>query len=186
MAPSSSIGRRLGWLSVISSGAALLAASLALLFFQLQEVRGGLLRRLESVADLIAFNSAPAVDFNDAEAATSMLGSLKTRPEVVSAGIVVKGRVFAVYRHEHAKLPEGLLQMATAGHRYTDHDLTVFRPISSEGRPLGMLFIQSDLHDIGHTWRRFAAITGVVAIPALLIAILISQLPRRAIARPIL
>src|ERR1700719_1756569 len=97
MKPSPSIGRQLLRLSILGSGTALLAASLALLFFQLHEVRNGLLRRLETVADLIAHSSAAAVDFNDADAAATILGSLKTRPEIFSAGIVVNGRVFAEY-----------------------------------------------------------------------------------------
>jgi signal transduction histidine kinase len=187
MSPSSSIGRKLRWLSILNSGSALIAASLALLFFQLQEVRSGLLRRFETVADLIAFNSAAAVDFNDAEAAATMLGSLKTRPEVLSAIIVVKGRVFAMYGRKLARLPESGDPLPTpAGHRFTNQGLTVFRPISAAGRPLGTLFIQSDLHEIDQTWRRFAVVTGVVAIPALLIALLITKLPQRSLSRPIL
>jgi signal transduction histidine kinase len=187
MSSSLSIGRQLGWLSVVSSSAALLAASLALLFFQLQEVRSSTLVRLESVTELIAFNIASAVDFNDAQAATAILSALKTRPGVISAGVVVKGRVFAGYRRAGATIAEGGdLLITSAASRFKDQELTVYRPISSEGRPLGMLFIHVDLRDIGQTWRRFAVITGLVAIPALLIAILISQLPRRAISRPIL
>ena len=182
-----SIGRQLGWLSAISSGAALLAASVALLFFQLQEVRSSSLLRLETVADLIAFNIASAVDFNDVQAATAMLGSLKTRTAVISAGVVVKGHVFAAYNRRGAKVLEGGdLLTKSAGYRFLDQELTVYRPIVSEGRRLGTLFIHVDLRDIAQTWRRFAVITGLVAIPALLIAILISQLPRRAISRPIL
>lgn len=211
MKPSASIGRRLRWLSILSSGSAILAAGLALLYFELQQVRGDLLRRLESVAELIAFNSAAAVDFNDPEAARTILGSLKTRPEVVCAGIVVKRRVFAMYggadgarnaaegggatggggtgggAANRAALPEREDLVRTApGYRFTDRELTVFRPISYEGRDLGTLFIRSSLQPIAQTWRRFAGVTGAVAIPALLIAILISQLPQRAFSRPIL
>jgi signal transduction histidine kinase len=187
MSSSPSIGRSLGWLSIFSSGTALLAASLALLFFQLQEVKSSQVLRLESVSDLIAFNLASAVDFNDAEAAKAMLGSLKTRPAVVSAGVVVNGRMFAVYGRKGATVPEsGDLRTTSAGHRFDDHELTVYRPISSRGRPLGTLFIHVDLHEYDQTWRRFALITGLVGIPALLIAILISQLPQRVISRPIL
>jgi signal transduction histidine kinase len=187
MSSSPSIGRSLRWLSIFSSGTALLAASLALLFFQLQEVKSSLLLRLETVADLIASNIAPAVDFGDTEAAKAMLGSLKTRPALLSAGVVVKGRMFAVYSRNGAAVPESAdLRTTSAGHRLDDHELTVYRPISSGGRPLGTLFIHIDLHEYDQTWRRFAVITGLVAIPALLIAILISQLPQRAISRPIL
>jgi signal transduction histidine kinase len=186
--PANSIGRKLGWLSILSSGSAVLAASLALLFFQLQEVRGSLLRRLETVAVLMAFNSASAVDFNDAETATAMLRSLKTRPEIVSAGIVVGGRIFAMYGAGEGRpdVRDDLLLRNTVGHRFTHRDLTVFQPISHEGRPLGMLYIQSDLQEIDRTLRRFAAITTGVAIPALLLAVLIARLPQRVISRPIL
>ncbi|MCU1245690.1 MAG: periplasmic sensor signal transduction histidine kinase [Acidobacteria bacterium] len=184
---SSSIGRKLGWLSVLSSGSAILAASLALLFFQLQEVRSNLLRRLGTITELIAFNTAPAVDFNDPEAARAILGSLKVRPEITGAGIIVKGHLFAVYRGPGGQPRlDGDLPQITNGYRFTDRDLTVFRPIVSEGRPLGTLFIVSSFRDIERTWRRFAAITCAVAIPALMIALLISRLPRRAISRPIL
>jgi signal transduction histidine kinase len=187
MASSASIGHRLAWLSIFSSGTALLAASVALLFFQLQEVKSSMLLRLETVADLIAFNIASAVDFNDAEAARTMLGSLTTRQGIVSAGVVANGRIFAVYTRKGAEVPEsGDLRMTSAGHRIDDHEISVYRPIDSKGRRLGILFIHADLVDYEKTWRRFAAITGLVAIPSLLMAILLSQLPQRTISRPIL
>jgi signal transduction histidine kinase len=187
MSSSPSIGRRLGWLSIYSSGTALLAASLALLFFQLLEVKSSLVLRLETVADLIAFNVASAVDFNDAEAAKVMIGSLKTRPAVVAAGIIANGRMFAQYRRRGVPaLDVSELGATPNGHRFSNHELTVYRPISSEGRPLGTLFIRVDLDIYDQTWRRFAIVTALVSIPALLIALLISQWPRRAISRPIL
>jgi signal transduction histidine kinase len=183
---SSSIGRKLSWLSIFASATALFAASVVLLIFQLQEVRSGLLRRLGSVADLIAYSSAAAVDFNDAEAARMMLTSFKTRPEVKFVGIVVNGRIFALYaRDRRVAVPDEFLHIRN-GHRLTDRDVTVFRPVLAEGRPLGTLFIQSSLRDVDRTFWRFAVVTGIVAIPALLVAVLISQWPQRLIARPIL
>jgi signal transduction histidine kinase len=187
MPSSPSIGRNLGWLSIFSTGTALLAASLALLYFQLQEVKSHQVLRLETVGDLIAFNVASAVDFNDAETATAMISSLETQPAVLSAGIVVNGRMFALYRRKGATAPKGgNLKTTSTGHRFSDHDLTVYRPVTSAGRPLGTLFIQVDLHEYNQTWQRFAVITGLVAIPAMLIAVLLSQLPQRTITRPIL
>jgi signal transduction histidine kinase len=185
MRRSTSIGRKLSWLSILSSAVALLAASLVLLIFQLQEVRTGLLRRLESIAELVAFNSASAVDFNDPETAKFILSSLKTRPEIEAAGIVVNGRIFAIYGRARAAIPADLL-LEEKGYRFTENDLIVVRPVIAEGRPLGTLFLQSNLREIEHTWQRFAAITGIVAIPALLIAVLISQLPQHLISKPIL
>lgn len=160
---------------------------MALLFFQLQEVKRSLLARQEAMADLIAFNIAPAVDFSDADTAGTILSSLKTRAAVRSAGIVVDGRMFAVYHREGVAVPErGDLRAVAAGHRFDDHELTVYRPVSARGRPLGTLFIHANLNEYGETWRRFALITTLLAFPALLIAVLIAQLPQRVITRPIL
>ena len=180
---SSSIGQKLARLSVVTSGAAVLAVSLALLFFQLQQERSAGLRRLESLADLFAFNCAAAVDFNDPEAATAMLNALKMRPEIESAGIVVNGRLFAHYGQ-----PTNVIGLAgeRGGHRFTKGDLTVFRPISSSGRQLGTFYIRSNLREVEETSRRFAVITIAVAIPALLIALLIARLRQRRISGPIL
>jgi signal transduction histidine kinase len=188
MASSSSIGRKLAWLSLVSSGTALLAASLVLLFFELQEVRRSVLVRLETVAELIAFNTAAAVDFNDAESAATMLNSLKTRPAVISAGIVSNGRLFAFYRRKGAPAPSVEdVRRTAAGHRLVDDMLTVYRPIvSDDGRRLAMLYVRVDLRDVDSTTQRFATIIPLVAIPALLIAILIAQFMQRAISRPIL
>lgn len=187
MPASASIGRRLGWLSIFSSATALLFASVALLFFQLQEVKSSLVLRLESVADLIAFNVASAVDFNDAEAAKVMLSAMKTRPSVISAGIIVNGRIFALYHRSGARAPGiGNPQTPLTGHQFGDDQLIVYRPISSEGRRLGTFFLDIDLQEYDRTWRRFALVTALVAIPALLIALLLSQLPQRLISRPIL
>ena len=183
-----SVGRRLAWLSVLSSGSALLAASLALLFFQLQEARSSVVRRLETIAELIAFNTAPAVDFNDPETATKMLGALKTRPGIRFAEIVANGHVFAAYKREGVMLPDSTeVRVGATGHQFANDQFTVYRPITSEaGRPLAMLFISIDLREISETSLRFAVITALVAVPALLIAILIAHVGQRAISRPIL
>jgi len=183
---SASIGRKLRWLSILSSGTAVLGVSVALLFFQLQHARTDLLRRLATLADLIALNSAAAVDFNDSDAATTMLGSLKVRPGIVGAAIVVDGHIFAMYRQRRARPLQRDDLEPRNGYRFTGDDVTLFRPIVSEGRSLGTLLIRSDLRDIDETWRWFAAITALVAIPALLIAVAISQLSQRTISRPIL
>jgi len=183
---SRSIGRNLGWLSIFSSSIALLAASLALLFFQLEEVKSSLVVRLETVAELIAFNIAAAVDFNDAEAAKTLLESLKTRPQVLSAGVVVNGRIFAFYSRDGRAPKSEDLRTTSKSHRFGAHEVAVYSPILSRGRRLGTLFIHAGLRDYEQTWRRFAIVTALVAIPSLLIALLLSQLPQRIISRPIL
>jgi signal transduction histidine kinase len=181
------IGAKLRWLSIISSATALIAASLVLLFVQVAELREGIVRRYATVADLLAFNLRAAVDFDDPDSARATLASLATRPEVVSAGIVVRGELFAAYDPAGAsrmKLPEAIPE--TPAHVMTDYAVTTFRPITARGQTIGVLYVQSTVREIARTRRRFAWITLLVAIPALLVAIIVSHPIQGTIARPIL
>jgi signal transduction histidine kinase len=101
--------------------------------------------------------------------------------------VVVDGHIFALYAREGIAPPTlGELQLTTTQRRFEGRELSTARTISSAGRKLGTFYIHTGLQEYERTWRRFALITSLVAIPALLIAILISQLPQRAITKPIL
>ena len=185
---SPSIGGWLRRLSLASSASALLAASLALLFVQVREQRNGIVRRYGTVADLLAFNVRAAVDFEDPESARRTLSSLAARREVSSAGIVVGERMFAAYSRkgpaEAVTIPAAL--STAPGHRLGDRMVTIWRPILARGRPLGILYVQSTLDEIAQTQRRFAWITAIVAIPALLVAVVVCHPLQRAISMPLL
>lgn len=184
---SPSIGRKLTWLSTLSSAAALLAASLALIFYDRHDARRAMIQRLQTISAVIAFNSAAALDFNDADAAQGVLASLRTRPNVVSAGIFVDGKLFARYLRDTKQpgMTPPVLENER-GHRFTDQYLFVFQPITSEARTLGTLYLQSDLLEIGQRLRRYLAIIGTVAVAAVLLTVLISWRLQAGISRPIL
>ena len=180
------IGRKLTWLSILSSGSALLAASLALFYFDLQHVRQELLVRMQTIGSIVAFNSASAVDFDDADAARTMLAALRTRPSIISAAIYVRGQLFASYARENEAPPPFSATQPLNGYRFTRDDLTVFVPIAAARRQLGTLVLRTDLQDIARTRLRYAAIVGAVAVAAVIVAILISLRLQRSISGPIL
>jgi signal transduction histidine kinase len=184
---SPTIGQKLTRLSILSSVAALLAASVALLAYDLHEMRSRLVRQQGTVATIIALNSASAVDFNDPEAARTTLAPLKIRPSVVAAGIVVDGRLFSSYLRDQAKFPPIPTSFENAaGHRFTDDHLTVFHPIVSDGRRLGTLFIQSDLREIDERLWQYASMIAIVSVAAIVLSILISRKLQATITEPIL
>ncbi len=184
---SPSIGRRLMRLSVICSATALLLAGIVLFAYDVLDVRRTLVSRLHSVASLLAYNSASAIDFNDAESAALTLASLQTRAGIISASIVVQGRNFATYIRPGGKLPESnMIPSASEGHRFSGQQLVVARAIEAEGRPLGTLIIQSDLREIRGRLVEYAVILGLVFVTAVLATALISRRLRNTISEPIL
>ena len=80
-----SIRRKLALLTASVSGVALLIASLAFLLFDRQSFEEALVRRMRTVAEVVAWNGAPAVVFRDPDSARKTLSALRSEPEVVSA-----------------------------------------------------------------------------------------------------
>ncbi len=168
MRGSPSIGRKLTWITALSSATALLAAGLALVLYDLYEVRRALVARVRTVGDFVSISTSSALDFNDRDTATAMLSALKAEPAVVSAGILVDGTYFATYGRDGAPPPVDRLPSIREGQAFTDRHLFVFQPITLQGRPLGTLMIQSDLREVGESLRRHAATISIVAAVAVL------------------
>lgn len=184
---SRSIGNRLTRLSVVSSGAALLAVGLSLFLYDLHEVRKSTVLRLQSVAAILALNCASAVDFNDPDAARATLAALETRPNVMAAGIVVDGGLFAGYARGERLSPE-IWSVIPSGnsHRFADRHVVVYQTVAAGPRTLGTLFIQASLKEIDERLRRYAAIIGIISVAGVLVTLLISRRLQETISRPIL
>ena len=184
---SPSIGRKLTMLSALSSAGGLLAASLALMFYDLHDAKRAMTQRLQTISGMVAYNSVSAVDFNDPDAAQNVLESLKTRPSVVTAGILVNGKLFASYRRDDSSQPQPLpAAIGAHGYHFTDDHLFVSQPITSEARHLGTLYLQSDLYEIDQRLRRYGVIIVVVAAAAISFTILISRRLQAGVSGPIL
>jgi signal transduction histidine kinase len=184
---SPSIGRKITWLSTLSSAAGLLVASLALIFYDLHDARLAMIQRLQTISAMLAFNSASALDFNDADAAGAVLASLKTRPSVVAAGILVNRKLFAKYLRD-GKQPPAMANVLDSygGYRFTGDYLFVFQPITLEARALGTLYVQSDLLEIDQRLRRYVVIISAFAVGAVLLTMLISRRLQSGVSGPIL
>jgi signal transduction histidine kinase len=181
-----SLARRLAGLTVLSSAVAVVLAGVAFVLYDLHSVRQMLVARLRTDARIAALNSASAVEFDDAEAARATLASLQEEPSVLSARIVKDGRTFALYSrpgHETDWIPpEGV----ASGHEFAGHRLRVSHPITSAEQPLGLLFIESDLHEIDERLYRYALLVSGVSVLSILAAIVIARRVQRRIADPIL
>src|SRR5260370_12469424 len=96
--PDYSIKKKLTWINMLVSGAALLLACAAFLAYDLSTFRATMVRSLSIQAQIAGTNSASALLFGDSESAKNTLSALKAAPDILFAGIYKPaGEPFAVY-----------------------------------------------------------------------------------------
>src|ERR1700694_2159849 len=184
-----SISRKLTWMNMLVSGAALLLACAAFIAFDMITFRQAMLRNLSTQAQIIGSNSVSALLFNDPQSAENTLLALKAAPNILSAQVYLPdGRPFAAsprdlgrYNPVLPPIPSG----QTETHWIEDDQIALVRSIVLDGKPIGAVYIRSDLQELHSRFQRYAAIAAIVLSACLLAALLISSIFRRAVAEPI-
>jgi len=185
-----SIRQKLTWMNMLVSGAALLLACMALAGYELADFRQTLERRLSTQAQIVGTSSVTALLFNDPAAARNTLSALRAAPNVMSAAIyTAAGVVFAVYSRDGrgGGVPgQAVTPAGTEEHRFTSDQLILTRAIGFQGKNIGTVRIQSDLHEFNDRLLRYTGIVGMVLAASLLAAFLLSSVFQKATARPIM
>ncbi len=184
-----SISRKLTWMNMLVSGAALLLACAAFIAFDMITFRQAMLRNLSTQAQIIGSNSVSALLFNDPQSAENTLLALKAAPNILSAQVYLPdGRPFASYsrdRGRHNPVPPPIPSGQAQTHWIEDDQIALVRSIVLDGKPIGAVYIRSDLQELHSRFQRYAAIAAIVLSACLLAALLISSIFRRAVADPI-
>ncbi|MGH9435556.1 MAG: CHASE sensor domain-containing protein, partial [Terriglobia bacterium] len=93
-----SITRKLTWMNMLVSAAALILASAGFTAYDLQSFRQSMVQHLSIQAQIVGSNCVSALLFNDARSAESTLAALKAAPHIVNAEVYTRnGRPFAGY-----------------------------------------------------------------------------------------
>jgi len=188
-APNHSISRKLTWMNMLVSGAALLLACAAFIAFDMITFRQAMLRNLSTQAQIIGSNSVSALLFNDPQSAENTLLALKAAPNILSAQVyLTDGRPFASYsrdRDRHRTVLPPIPSRQTETHWVEDDQIALVRLIVLDGKPIGAVYIRSDLQELRGRLQRYAIIAAIVLSACLLAALLISSIFRRAVAEPI-
>jgi signal transduction histidine kinase len=184
------IARRLMTISALASTTALVLACLLLVTYDFTTFRESIRVQRLIQANIIAANTETALVFDDPAAAQRTLSALSAAPRVEGAALYAPdGRLFASYERAPGLAPLALPDVtpdtaewqAFDGFRY----LHVVRRVSLDGAPLGVVYIRSDLRDLGERLTGYAVIVGAVILVSLLAAQLVSRVSRRAISEPI-
>src|ERR1035437_7719022 len=185
-----SISKKLTWMNMLVSGAALLLACAAFFAYDLYTFRIGIARNLSTEARIIGFNSVSALLFNDPRAAQHTLTALNASPHILYAAIYTPdGHSFAGYWRDDSRkaLPLPAIPAGqTQAHWLADGQMALVQSIIFEGKPTGFVYIRSDLRAMDDRLKTYTVIAAAVLLISLVVALLISRISQRVISEPVM
>jgi signal transduction histidine kinase/CheY-like chemotaxis protein len=185
-----SISKKLTWMNMLVSGAALLLACGGFCAYDLYSFRDALVRNVSIQAQIIGDNTASALLFDDPHSAEKTLSALDANRHLLYAQIYTHdGRPFAAYWRDRPGqtlplpvVPSGQTQI----HWFRSGHLGLARSIVFEGKPTGIVYISSDLGAMNARLKSYAVIIIVVFLASLVVALLISRISQRVISEPVM
>jgi light-regulated signal transduction histidine kinase (bacteriophytochrome) len=169
---------------MVATAAALLLAAALLAFVERGRSRRELLADLQALATIVADNSTAALAFDDPEAATEVLRSLRAKRHVVAACLYDRsGRLFAGSGADEASgCPPA---RRGEGRELSPGTALLWRPVVLDGAPLGSVLLRSDLSIVRERLRLQLLTLGAALLAAALLALLLSLRLQRLVSRPV-
>jgi signal transduction histidine kinase/CheY-like chemotaxis protein/HPt (histidine-containing phosphotransfer) domain-containing protein len=173
-------------MSVVSTGAALLAVCGVLGWYDYQTFRKAMVTQAQTVAHIVAHNSIAALSFTDSSDAAQTLESLRSEPHIVAACVYDhSGKSLASYfRDAVVPLPRPG-DMAPESYRFAENRLEVTCPIRLTGEELGSAYIRMDLGALHQRTNRYAMVFGGAILGAMAVALGLTTRLARYIIGPI-
>ncbi len=178
------IRQKLMTVIMITSGAVLLLTCASFITYEVITLRKGMIEGYTTRAQIIAANSTAALAFQNQADATDVLSAFKTDRRIMAACLYdIHGKVFARYP---ADAPNSAFPDAPAETGYRLGRLDVFCPVSKDDRPLGMVYIQTDLSALTDRYHVYAWLSVFIIAASLLLAYLLSRILQKQISVPVL
>jgi two-component system, sensor histidine kinase and response regulator len=190
MLPTRSIKFKLMFITVLSSGIALLAFSGVLLFYEIAFVEKSLINNLQTQADIITENSLASLAFMDEPSTKKTLGALKHNPDILYAGLYNKSqKLLANYQKSSYPTSEPLSpeQLSNAPKIIKGENFVqIIQPVQLDNELLGYLLIRGSFESLDKKLKNYALTTLLAFGIALLVALTLSLRLQRIISGPII
>src|SRR5687767_9169340 len=186
--PDMSIERKLKWITMLASGAALLFACIALVCYDFVSYRGLMLRDTRTLAEITALNCELPLSLDYKRETAGYLAPLAVEPHIVGACVYAKdGREFVRYVRKTRGETFTPPPVQSQGHSFTRNRLHLFHPIiTNEGEQIGTLYLVSDLAELHSRIRTYGGCVVFLAALALGVAFILSSRLQRVISKPLL
>lgn len=181
-----SLRRKLIVLITTVASLSVLTGCMGLCTYQWLRARATLRSDSNMLAQMIADNSAAALLFNDARAATETLAGLREDTRVQQACLFNKeGQAIATFRAS-TEGPGACPAVARIRSEFTWRHLYVRREVSTQQEPVGVLYLKISLAEMYSVLLHFGEVAAFAVICATFFASVLSSLTERWISGPIL
>src|SRR5688572_8724651 len=181
------ITRKLMTVILLTSGAVLTVTCGTFFIYELVTFRQTMVRNLSTLAQTIAANSTTSLAFQNVEDAEQVLTALSANPHVAGAALYdTTGARFASYLRPSATPLPLPARPEVEGYRFGWGRLELQYPVTVENRPLGTLYLQSDVGEFYQRLILYGIMVVGVVIAAGLVAILLALRLQRHITAPVL
>jgi methyl-accepting chemotaxis protein len=171
---------------VLTSLFTLTLASIAFIVNDQRSFVANLTASIGQVTQILADNCASALAFDDDATAAEVLAAVSSDEHIRWAvAVLPDGRQFAAYVRKDAAAPPTMPAVGEDGALHADDRLTIRRPIVSESKEIGAVFVQTDLTEVRARLIEFIGISLVVLLATSLIGLLVAARFQRSFSRPI-
>ena len=160
----------------------LLFVAIESIAYDYYQTRRELETQANTIAEIVADGVQAAVSFGDTKAASEMLTSLRTEPNIVGACIYQDERPLAFYPQSF-KCPPNVTWVSTG---VRQGYVSVLKPVVLNGKTIGAAFVQSSLDPLMRRLRLDLVNLFIVFLLAVVLAFTLSTAFERLVSRPIL
>ncbi len=181
--PQRLLGKTVALANILTAGAALLVAGIALIVIQFLALRGALADDLRVQARIIGNNTSAALLFHDARAGEETLSGLAVSPSVTMAA-VFDGAGTALARFQRgtsANLAPPDADLIAAGYEFGIDHVDVVEPVRVNNQRIGVVLIRATLDQLFSRLAAYAGLTLGIAIVSLALAYGLVSKMRRAV-----
>ncbi|MGH7497941.1 MAG: ATP-binding protein [Gemmatimonadales bacterium] len=158
----------------------------AVVAYDLVTFRPRVVRDLDAQAEIVGLNTVPALLFDDAQAASENLGTLRSRPEIGGAAIYLPSdSLFASYVRDSTELPPRVAAHNSPGYEFRPGQLVLTRMLSSDGEALGLLTLEYDLPSLWTRLPQYGIMALAVLLALLTAAVLLSSTLTKTVSTPL-
>jgi signal transduction histidine kinase len=183
------IARKLTWINMAVSGAALLVACAGFVAYDVVSFRRTFATYLSSLARIVEANSVTALVFDDPAAGQRTLSALGSTENILSSTLLtLDGRSFASYSRDPSSPIPPPPRLSPSRQEVLRAGLTEFamlRTIFLEDKPVGFVYIRASPQTLYSRLARYIGISAVVLVVCLGAAFVVSWLFARAVADPV-
>lgn len=177
------IRQKISGIVMLTTLCALLLACGAFILYDFHSVRRSTARDLDTLAGVVASNSAAALMFKDVQACADILSGLRARPSI-TAGAIYTSDGKALVTYGTLRVP-GLARNGSAV-IIDDDGIHVFRRIEFRGDVIGTLYLASDLREMQSRMHVQVGVPGGILALALLIALAMTARLQILVTGPLL